>query len=148
MHAMTTYECDASGIKFFSLDMNSPVPVTSTIKVTFHAPYQHVIGGCTLVNGNQTQSIYIPFKCIEINRNQRGERAWNTFVSLHLDSKHERMRLYTAFCYWPPWRSLEIILGAIFMCGCHAVRSETEKRRKKTRDTKGVYVIEYEDVEE
>jgi hypothetical protein len=61
MHAMTTYGRDASGIKLFSLDMNSPVPVTSTIKVTFHAPTQHVIDGRTLVSGNQTQSRYIPF---------------------------------------------------------------------------------------
>jgi hypothetical protein len=83
MHAMTTLnDCDASGIKFLSLDMNSPVLVMSTIKVTFHAPTQCVIDGRTLVNENQTQSIHIPFRCIESNRNQRGERAWHTFVRI------------------------------------------------------------------
>jgi hypothetical protein len=62
--------------------MNSPIPVKSTIKVTFHAPSQHVTDGRTLVSGNQTQSIYIPFRCIEINRDQRGERAWHAFVRI------------------------------------------------------------------
>lgn len=81
MHAMTTYECVASGIKFFSLDVNSPVPVTSTIKVTFHASSQHVIDDCALVNGNQTQSIYVPFDISKLT-GIRGERAWHTFVRI------------------------------------------------------------------